>query len=196
MFENCAHCGEVKQHIRSATDEEDPDDEFRASDVLKDECQITQQEGYYRCVSPNVSNKLAQVIGPRDRHSSVQRARQGAAPATSLVGSTRGDSLERMLATAAPYIALMDADMLNKTFAYCDRRLRGRRLLWGLATFYAACVVGAVLNLGIAGGIRDSGFSSAAGAAGVIAGAVWNCGATSLIARRSSRYHPPKGAAA
>jgi dolichol-phosphate mannosyltransferase len=91
----------------------------------------------------------------------------------------------------------MDADMLNNTFTYRDRRLRGRRLRWGLATFYAACVVRAVLSVGIAGWIRDSGFSlTLAGAADLIAGAVWNRGATSMIARRSSRYHPPKGAAA
>lgn len=87
--------------------------------------------------------------------------------------------------------------MLNNTFTYRDRRLRGRRLLWGLAKFHAACVVGAVLNVGIAGWIRDSGFSlTAAGAADMIAGAVWNRGAPEMIARRSSRYHPPKGAAA
>ena len=39
---------------------------------------------------------------------------------------------------------------LNNAFTYADQRLRGRRILRGLLTFYLACGVGAIINVAVA----------------------------------------------
>jgi len=45
------------------------------------------------------------------------------------------------------FVAMTANFLLNNSMTYRDRRLRGRRLWIGLITFYAACFVGAVVNL-------------------------------------------------
>jgi dolichol-phosphate mannosyltransferase len=64
---------------------------------------------------------------------------------------------------------------LNNLLTYRDKRRRGWRWFTGLASFIAACSIGAVANVSVAGYIfaRHAGWLLAA-IGGVIAGAVWN----------------------
>lgn len=74
---------------------------------------------------------------------------------------------------------------LNNLFTYRDRRLRGWKIISGLASFYAVCTVGAVANIGI--GTWMNGQDSrwwVAGLAGVLIGAVWNFAASSALTWR------------
>lgn len=92
--------------------------------------------------------------------------------------------LSAMLSGAATFLAAQSAAVmtaiafnffLNNSFTYADRKLRGWRLLPGLATFYAISALGAVANIGI--GNWMAGHDErwwVAGMAGVLVGAVWN----------------------
>jgi len=86
------------------------------------------------------------------------------------------------------FVAMTVNFFVNNSVTYRDRRLRGGRLAIGLATFYAACFVGAVINLRVAGFIKDAGSSRyLAGACGLAIGAVWNYAVTSIISWRQVR---------
>ncbi len=78
---------------------------------------------------------------------------------------------------------------LNNMLTYRDRRLKGPQLLVGLASFYAACSIGAFANVGVASYIFEQQHRWwLAGIAGVLVSAVWNYAATSLFTwRRSAR---------
>ena len=86
------------------------------------------------------------------------------------------------------FVAMTANFFLNNSMTYRDRRLRGRRLWIGLATFYVACFVGAVVNLRVAEFIKDAGSSRyLAAACGLSVGAVWNYAVTSIITWRQVR---------
>jgi dolichol-phosphate mannosyltransferase len=86
------------------------------------------------------------------------------------------------------FVAMTVNFFVNNSMTYRDRRLRGGRLAVGLATFYAACFVGAVINLRVAEFIKDAGSSRyLAGACGLCVGAVWNYAVTSIITWRQVR---------
>lgn len=64
---------------------------------------------------------------------------------------------------------------LNNAFTYSDQRLRGRRLWRGLATFYIACGIGALINVAIAEWLfLKATVYWAAGLAGALVAALWN----------------------
>jgi dolichol-phosphate mannosyltransferase len=67
-------------------------------------------------------------------------------------------------------------------------RLRGRaQWLWGLATFYAGCSIGAFVNLSVAAKLLEAGFPRlAAGFGGLVLSSVWNYVVTSVITWRRS----------
>jgi len=96
------------------------------------------------------------------------------------------------VAQAITTFVVMTANFfVNNSLTYRDRRLRGRRVATGLLTFYAACFVGAVINIRIAQFIKDAGVSwYLAGAAGLAVGAVWNYGVTSITTWRQARERP------
>lgn len=98
-------------------------------------------------------------------------------------------SLKFVVAQAITTFAAMTANFfLNNSLTYRDRRLRGRQLAFGLLTFYAACLVGAVLNIRIAQFLKDADFPwYMAGVSGLAIGAVWNYGVTSIITWRRKR---------
>ena len=75
---------------------------------------------------------------------------------------------------------------VNNTLTYRDRRLKGfGPVLRGLLTFCAICSVGAVANVGIANVFFVSNYSWWLSAlAGILVGAVWNYGVTSIITWR------------
>ena len=86
------------------------------------------------------------------------------------------------------FVAMTMNFFVNNSMTYRDRRLRGGRLVIGLVTFYAACFVGAVINLRVAEFITEAGSSRyLAGACGLAIGAVWNYAVTSIITWRQVR---------
>jgi dolichol-phosphate mannosyltransferase len=91
------------------------------------------------------------------------------------------------------FVAMTANFFLNNSLTYRDRRLRGRRVLIGLVTFYVACFVGAVLNVRIAQFTKDAGVPwYLAGACGLAVGAVWNYGVTSITTWRQARERSAK----
>jgi dolichol-phosphate mannosyltransferase len=87
--------------------------------------------------------------------------------------------------TAAVFVAIAFNFFLNNSFTYADRKLKGWRLLGGLASFYAISALGAVANIGI--GTWMAGHDErwwVAGVAGVLVGAVWNFAMSSVLTWR------------
>ena len=87
--------------------------------------------------------------------------------------------------TAAVLTAIAFNFLVNNAVTFRDRRLRGGRLALGLASFYAACGLGALANIGVA----DLLFAEhhrwwVAGVAGALVGAVWNFSAASVVTWR------------
>jgi dolichol-phosphate mannosyltransferase len=75
----------------------------------------------------------------------------------------------------ATSLAMTSNFFLNNAFTYGDRRLRGRALWRGLLSFYAACGVGAFINVAVAQWLFLQSFEYwAAGLAGALIAAVWN----------------------
>jgi dolichol-phosphate mannosyltransferase len=71
---------------------------------------------------------------------------------------------------------------LNNIFTYHDRRLRGWKMVRGLMSFYAVCMVGGAANVGIGNWVNaQDGRWWLAGMAGVVIGAVWNFAAASFV---------------
>ena len=72
--------------------------------------------------------------------------------------------------------------LLNNTLTYRDRRLRGVRIVTGLVTFYAACAVGAFVNVRVATFLVSSGAPwYVGGLLGIVLGSVWNYGVTAVF---------------
>jgi dolichol-phosphate mannosyltransferase len=85
----------------------------------------------------------------------------------------------------ATLVAMTSNFALNNALTYRDLRLRGRRLLRGLLSFYAICAVGAALNVAVADRVfRIPASWALAGLAGALVGSVWNYGVTSLVTWR------------
>ena len=89
----------------------------------------------------------------------------------------------------ATFVAMTANFFLNNSTTYRDRRLKGRKIWWGLVTFYAACSLGFSINIRLAGGLEMLGVRwYLAGACGLLIGAVWNYATTSLLTWRRTRY--------
>jgi dolichol-phosphate mannosyltransferase len=91
-----------------------------------------------------------------------------------------------MMAQAAAVWTAMTVNFgLNNVLTYRDRRLKGWRLLSGLLTFYAVCLIGAAANIGIGTWIYEIDRTWwLAGVSGALAGAVWNYAASSALTWR------------
>ncbi len=75
----------------------------------------------------------------------------------------------------ATYIAMTSTFVMNNTFTFRDRKLRGASFVKGLFSFFAVCTVGALLNLALAGYAYSIGAHwLVSGFLGACAGAVWN----------------------
>ncbi len=75
---------------------------------------------------------------------------------------------------------------INNVLTYRDRRLVG---IWnvtrGLLSFYAACAIGAIANIGVASVLFEENYAWwLSGVAGVLVGAVWNYATTSVFTWR------------
>jgi dolichol-phosphate mannosyltransferase len=74
---------------------------------------------------------------------------------------------------------------LNNVITYRDQRLKGRRLIWGLLSFYVICSVGAVANVGVAEIVFNRNATWwLAGLAGAAIGVVWNFAVSSFLTWR------------
>ena len=77
---------------------------------------------------------------------------------------------------------------LNNAITYRDRRLRGRRLVVGLSSFYLACSVGAFVNLRVGQFVVEGGGPwYLAGLAGLVVSSVWNYGVTAMFTWHEGR---------
>jgi dolichol-phosphate mannosyltransferase len=82
----------------------------------------------------------------------------------------------------ATVIAMTGNFLLNNLFTYRDRRLRGRRLITGLISFYAVCGAGGAANVGVASYVLGGHHSWwLAGLAGAAVSAVWNYAMSSIF---------------
>jgi len=88
----------------------------------------------------------------------------------------------------ATWITMTANFFLNNTFTYRDQMLRGRGVWIGLLSFYAACSVGALINVRLSEAGRLAGLPwQIAGVLGLAVGAVWNYGITSITTWRRGR---------
>jgi dolichol-phosphate mannosyltransferase len=91
----------------------------------------------------------------------------------------------QLIATAA---AMTFNFLLNNAVTFRDRRLKGWRMLAGLLTFYAACSLGAVVNVAFANLLVGQGVPwYLSGVAGTAISSVWNYGVNTVITWRRSR---------
>lgn len=75
----------------------------------------------------------------------------------------------------ATWAAMTSNFFLNNMFTYGDQRLRGRRIWRGLASFYIACGIGALINLAVAEWLFMKSVAYwAAGLVGALIAALWN----------------------
>jgi len=102
----------------------------------------------------------------------------------------RGFHLSFYLAQIISTFVAMTANFfLNNSTTYRDRRLKGRKIWWGLASFYMACSLGFAINLRIAEGLERWGVRwFIAGTCGLLVGAIWNYGVTSFLTWHRARY--------
>lgn len=100
-----------------------------------------------------------------------------------LVGT--GFAVGQALATLS---AMMLNFTLNNLFTHRDRRLRGPRLMRGLAVFLAVCSIGALASVGIGDQLYELKAPWwAAGLLGAIVGAVWNYSVSATFVWRQRR---------
>jgi len=92
-------------------------------------------------------------------------------------------------AQAVATLAAMTANFfLNNSTTHRDRRLKGGRIAYGLVSFYAACSLGAAINIRIADALQRLGAGwLIAGACGLLIGAGWNYPITAFFTWRRSR---------
>jgi dolichol-phosphate mannosyltransferase len=81
----------------------------------------------------------------------------------------------------ATAVAMTGNFLLNNLFTYRDRRLKGWRILGGLASFYAVCGAGAAANVGVAAYIAGGHAWWLAGLAGAAVSVVWNYAMSSIF---------------
>jgi len=88
----------------------------------------------------------------------------------------------------ATWAAMTSNFFLNNAFTYGDQRLRGRRIWRGLLTFYAACGIGALINIAIAEWLYlKSSPYWLAGLGGALIAALWNFFTTASFTWGGSR---------
>jgi dolichol-phosphate mannosyltransferase len=87
----------------------------------------------------------------------------------------------------ATLVAMTFNFLLNNVTTFRDRRLRGFRLGIGLATFYAACSVGAMTNLAFARLLLQAGMPwYLAGVVGMAVSSIWNYGVNTILTWRQN----------
>lgn len=89
----------------------------------------------------------------------------------------------------ATWLAMTSNFLLNNIVTFRDRRLKGKRLILGLFTFYLACSVGAMLNVSFANFLLHKSIVPwyLAGVAGTTISSVWNYGVNGVFTWRRSK---------
>jgi dolichol-phosphate mannosyltransferase len=91
----------------------------------------------------------------------------------------------RISQIAATLVAMTFNFLLNNLVTYRDARLRGKQLLAGILTFYAACSVGSAINLSVSESLLRQGLPwLISGFAGLAISSVWNYGVTNVTTWR------------
>ena len=89
---------------------------------------------------------------------------------------------------AATLVAMTINFFLNNVITFRDRRLRGRRLIMGLFTFYLACSLGALMNVSFADFLHQARVPwYLAGVSGAAISSVWNYSVNTVLTWRRSR---------
>jgi dolichol-phosphate mannosyltransferase len=84
--------------------------------------------------------------------------------------------------------AMMFNFFLNNVVTFRDRKLKGSALLRGLATFFAACTLGVLINLSFADRLLAAGLPwYLAGLSGVAISSFWNYGVNTIVTWRRNR---------
>jgi dolichol-phosphate mannosyltransferase len=84
--------------------------------------------------------------------------------------------------------AMMFNFFLNNVVTFRDRRLKGWALVRGLATFFAACTLGLLINLSFADRLLAAGLPwYLAGLSGVAISSFWNYGVNTIVTWRRNR---------
>jgi dolichol-phosphate mannosyltransferase len=78
-------------------------------------------------------------------------------------------------------------DCLNNAVTFRDRRLRGCGMLHGLLLFYAACSLGALVNVSFPGFLHNAGLAWLAGICGLAIAPVWNYAVNTVLTWRHDR---------
>ncbi|MDD5265869.1 MAG: glycosyltransferase family 2 protein [Methylococcales bacterium] len=90
--------------------------------------------------------------------------------------------------TIATYIAMTSNYFINNSFTYRDKKLHGKKLLFGLLSFYLVCSVGAFLNVEFASLLYEMHINWAiAGTSGALIGAVLNYALSSMFTWRKTK---------
>lgn len=87
----------------------------------------------------------------------------------------------------AAFAAMTWNFVLNNSFTYRDRRLRGLKWVQGLASFWVICSIGTLANVGVASWVYGAEPTWwIAGAAGALMGAVFNYAVTASVTWRAA----------
>jgi dolichol-phosphate mannosyltransferase len=102
-----------------------------------------------------------------------------------------GRSFHHALLSATSLVIALNF-FLDNSLTFRARRLKGWRIVTGLAVFYLACRAGLIVNLFLAENLSSSGVARwAAALFGILFSSVWNYGVTSLfvwgVYRRAAR---------
>jgi dolichol-phosphate mannosyltransferase len=98
----------------------------------------------------------------------------------------------RTAQAAATIVTMTFNFVLNNLVTYRDSKLRGMRWVSGLLTFYAACSLGAAINLSVSEQLLSARLPwMFAGFAGLVLSSVWNYGVTSVFTWRRRRSRQP-----
>ncbi len=90
--------------------------------------------------------------------------------------------------TIATYIAMTSNYFINNSFTYRDKKLHGKKLFFGLLSFYLVCSLGAFLNVAFASLLYEKNIHWAiAGTAGALIGAVLNYALSSIFTWRKTK---------
>ncbi len=82
----------------------------------------------------------------------------------------------------ATLVAMTTNFFINNSFTYRDKRLKGAKLIGGLASFYLVCGLGAVANVGVAQAVFEQPTTWwLAAIAGVLVGTIWNFAMSNAI---------------
>lgn len=91
---------------------------------------------------------------------------------------------------AATLISMTSNFLVNNLVTFRDRRLRGRRFITGILTFYLACSLGALINVSFADLLLRSRIPwYLAGISGMAVSSVWNYGVNAVLTWRRVRAH-------